>query len=81
MAGGWGKILKQKSLNISLQSRFNMTKLKDEILKVILKRIQRRTAILSRNLITSDSQDKEQIRAALEFEQWMQNCCRQVLAG
>jgi len=58
-----------------------MTKLKDEILKVILKRIQRRTAILSRNLITSEPQDKEQIRAALEFEQWMRDCCRQALAG
>lgn len=52
--------------------------IKDCMLRVIEAKASRRAAVLAGEFIHAGSEEKEDILAGIEFEQWLADSCREV---
>ena len=56
-----------------------MVQIKQAILEEILRRSEAEAAVLASEFVRGAEQDREATLAALEFEQWMAESCRECL--
>ena len=56
-----------------------MTDIKEDMLRIVEAKANEDARRLSRELIGAQPGEAEEIRAGLEFEQWLANGCRQCL--
>ena len=56
-----------------------MVQIKDQIIRIIQTDAGARVASLATELVHSEPQEKEAILAGLEFEKWLEQCCRECL--
>ena len=57
-----------------------MTNLKDHIIRIIQRDAAGKVGELAGQLIRAPPEEKEAILAELEFEQWLEQCCRECLS-
>lgn len=55
------------------------TRQKEKILQAIMVKADQEAAELSRQLVRADSQEKEAIMAALEYQMWLAESCQECL--
>jgi len=56
-----------------------MAMTKDQILRVIQNNAAQKAAAFAGQFVRSKPQDKEAILAGLDFERWLEQCCRECL--
>ena len=56
-----------------------MTKLKDQILRIIQKNADRKVALLANEYVKASPDEKEAIQAGIQIERWLSESCRQCL--
>ena len=56
-----------------------MTKIKDQIIRIIQADAGTKAARFATQLVHSEPQEKEAILAGLDFEKWLEQCCRECL--
>ena len=56
-----------------------MVQIKDQIIRIIQADAGAKAASLATQLVHSESHEKEAILAGLEFERWLEQCCRECL--
>ena len=56
-----------------------MTNLKDQMIRCIGSHAAANVADLAAKFIRAEAQEKEAILAGLDFERWLEQCCRECL--
>ena len=56
-----------------------MTKLKDQMLRLIKHDSARKVAALANQFVRAEAEEKEAIQAGIEFERWLAETCHECL--
>jgi len=56
-----------------------MATIKDQIIRVIRNDSARKAAYFANQYVSAEPEEKEAILAGLDFERWLEQCCRECL--
>ena len=56
-----------------------MTKLKDQLLRIIQKNADRKVALLANEYVKASPDEKEAIQAGIQIERWLSEMCQECL--
>ena len=56
-----------------------MTKLKDQLLRIIQQNADRKVALLANEYVKASLDEKEAIQAGIQIERWLSESCQQCL--